>query len=161
MAEKHCQQQHKETATPAQMVPSSLYRSSCKERKKKKKLPSSHIRSVVLIETRCAVVKVCYCKLLSFSYNHDLKTHIKAVAWERYPQYEIVALKPFVSVQDDASRDIAQTPQAFTIILSVSIDPPRSPYFTHIYQQNAELLQLFLHSRPCSVQKRKFLSSAA
>ncbi len=153
MAGKHHQQQRKKMDTPSQMVPSPLYRSSCKEREKKK-LPSSHIRSVVLIETRCGVVKVCYCKLLSFM---TLRRILKLLHGNVIRSMKYVALKPFVSVKDKAFRDTVQTPETFSIILSVYTDPPRSPYFLHIHQQNTELLQLFLYSRPCLVLKKKIL----
>lgn len=110
------------------MTSSSLsHRSSCK--KEKKKLPSRHIRSVVLIETRCRVVNVYSCTLLFLSYSHDLKTHTKAVAWKLFfiRSMKYVVLKPCVTVKNDASLDVIQTPQTFSgivIILSVAIDPP-------------------------------------
>lgn len=103
-------------------------------KREREKLPSSHIGSVVLIETRCGVVNVCYCKLLSLSYSHDLRTRIKAVAWERCPQDKICCSQtPPVAAEDDASCDIIQTPQTFSgisAILLAAIDPPGSLYFT-------------------------------
>lgn len=143
---------------------SSFYRSSCNKREmeyeKKAKLPSSHIRSVVLIEARCSVVEVCYCKRLSVSCSHDFETYIKAVAWELLiPSMKYALLKPCLAVKDDASCDTIQALQTFRgirIILSVCQRTPTKPIFYPAYHHHTEfLLPVLLYSWALLALKRK------
>lgn len=72
-------------------------------RAREKILPSSQIGSVVLIETRCCMVSVCYCKLLPLPHTTlTWRLISKLLHAGRVCRIKYVALKACVSVKVDA-----------------------------------------------------------
>lgn len=119
---------------PHQWFPAAPYRSSCRERN----LPSSHIGSAVLMETRCCMLNVCYCKLLSFiqpwlrgSYQ-SCSVEMMSAAWN---MSLLNLLNKRMTLYDDVTQNTADIKRRQCNLVS-NHRPPKKPIFyqTHVKQ---------------------------